>query len=59
MEMKLPGRRKRGKPRRRWLDRVRGDIKDDGLSVEEVYNRPCCMEAYVIVYQPYMKVGII
>ena len=44
---------------RRWLDRVRDDIKDDGLSVEEIYDRPCCMEAYVIVYQPYMKVGII
>ena len=26
-EMKVQGRRKRGWPKRRWLDRARGDIK--------------------------------
>ena len=26
MEMKIHGRRKRGSPKRRWLDRVRDDI---------------------------------
>ena len=37
-EMKVEGRRKRGRPKRRWLDRVRGDIK--GVSVgEEVFDR--------------------
>ena len=32
MVMKVQGRRKRGRPKRRWLDRVRGDIKEKGLS---------------------------
>ena len=32
-------RRERGRPKRRWLDRVRDDIKEKGLSVEEMYDR--------------------
>ena len=36
MEMKVQGRRKRGGPKRRWLDRVRDDIKEKGLTAEEV-----------------------
>ena len=35
MEMKVQGRRKRRRPKRRWLDRVRGDIKEKGLSGRE------------------------
>ena len=35
--MEVQGRRKRGRPERRWLDRMRGDIEDSGLSREEVY----------------------
>ena len=27
IEMKVHGRRKRGRPKRRWLDKVDGDIK--------------------------------
>ena len=37
MEMKAQRRRKRGRPKRRWLDRVRDAIKEKGLSEEEVY----------------------
>ena len=29
---KVQGRQKRGRPKRRWLDRVRCDIKEKGLS---------------------------
>ena len=40
MEMKVHGRRKRGRPsKRRWLDKVRDDIKEKGLSADEVYDR--------------------
>ena len=39
MEMKVQGRRKRGRPKRRWLDKVKDDIKEKGLSAEEVYDR--------------------
>ena len=37
--MKVQGRRKRGRPKRRWLDEVQGHIKEKGLSADEVYNR--------------------
>ena len=39
IEMKVQGRRKRGRPKRRWLDKVRDDIKEKGLSADEVYDR--------------------
>ena len=39
MEMKVQGRRKKGRPKRRWLDKVKDDIKEKGLSADEVYDR--------------------
>ena len=39
MEMKVQGRRKRGRPKRRWLDKVKDGTKENGLSGEEVYDR--------------------
>ena len=39
MEMKVQGRRKRGRPKRRWLDNVRDNMKENGLSGEELYDR--------------------
>ena len=36
--MEVQGRRMSGRPKRRWLDRVRDDIKVKGLSGEEVYD---------------------
>ena len=29
--MKVQGRRKRGRPKRRWMDKVKDDIKEKGL----------------------------
>ena len=29
----------RGRPKRRWLDKVKDDIKEKGLSVDDVYDR--------------------
>ena len=31
MEVKVQGRRKRGRPKGRWLDKVKDDIKEKGL----------------------------
>ena len=39
MVMKVQGRRKRGRPKRRWLDKVKDDIKEKGLSAYGVYDR--------------------
>ena len=39
MEMNVQGRRKRGRPKRRLLDKVKDDIKEKGLSVDEVHDR--------------------
>ena len=39
MGMDVQGRRKRRRPKGRWLDRVRGDIKEKGLSAAKVYDR--------------------
>ena len=39
MVMKVQGRRKRGRPKRRWLDKVKDAIKEKGLSADEVYDR--------------------
>ena len=36
MEMKVEGRRKRGRSKRRWLYKLKDDIKDKGLSADEV-----------------------
>ena len=39
MKVGLQGRRKRGRPKRRWLDKIKDDIKEKGLSADEVYDR--------------------
>ena len=39
MVMKVQGRRKRGKPKRRWFDKVKDNIKEKGLSADDVYDR--------------------
>ena len=39
MVTKVQGRRKRGRPKRRWLDKVKDDIKEKGLSSDDVYDR--------------------
>ena len=39
MEIKVQGRRKRRRPTRRWLDKVKDDIKENRLSADEVYDR--------------------
>ena len=35
----LQGRRKRERPKKRWFVKVKDDIKEKGLSADEVYDR--------------------
>ena len=37
--MKVQRRRRRGRPKRIWLDKVKDDIKGKGLSADDVYDR--------------------
>ena len=39
IEMKVHGRKNRGRPKRRWLDKVDDDIKERRLSADQVYGR--------------------
>ena len=47
--MKVQGRRKRGRPKRRWLDKVKDDINEKGLSADDVYDHATGgrMSAYI------------
>ena len=39
MVIKVQGSRKRRRPKRRWMDKVKDDIKAKGLSADDVYDR--------------------
>ena len=39
LEMEVPGRRKSGRPRKRWLDGVRENMESVGVVEEDVVNR--------------------
>jgi len=39
LEMELPGRRQRGRPKRRYMDAVREDMQIVGIRVEDAENR--------------------
>ena len=53
-EMKVQGRRKRGRPKRRWLDKVKDDIKEKGLmKCTTVLHGDVCS-----VHRPHLKLGI-
>ena len=59
MVMKVQGGRKRGRPNRIWLEKVKGDIKEKEPSADDVYDRAAWrVETYVIVRRPNIKVGI-
>ena len=39
MEMKVQGRRERERPKIKWLDKLKDDIKENGVLADEVYDR--------------------
>ena len=39
MVMRVQGRRKRGRHKIRWFDKLKDDIKETGESVDDVYDR--------------------
>ena len=53
--MEVQGIRRRGRPKTRWLDSVRDDIRDNGLSGEEVYLHTV---GYIDTHRRHIKVGL-
>ena len=39
MGIEVQGSRRRGRPKKRWMDCVKDDLREKGLSGEEVYDR--------------------
>ena len=39
MGIEVQGSRRRGRPKKRWVDYVKGDLRENGLSGEVVYDR--------------------
>ena len=50
MGMEVPGKRRRGRPKRRWLDNINNDLSERELSGEEAQYR-------VSKHRPHIKVG--
>ena len=56
--MEVQRRRKRGRPKRRWLDKVKDDIKEQRLSVDDVYDRATWRRMSWYSHRPHIKMGI-
>ena len=47
MVMEVPGKRRRGRPKRRWLDNIKNDLSERELSEEASHK----------THRPHIKVG--
>ena len=56
MGMEVPGKRRRGRPKRRWLDSTRNDLSERGLSEEDAQDRPRWRRLTRHI-DPHIKVG--
>ena len=45
MGIEVQGSRNRGRPKKRWADSVKDDLREKGLSGEELYDRADCSHA--------------
>ena len=51
------GERRRGRPKRRWVDSIRNDLSERELSGEDAQDRVAYMEASNKKHRPCIKVG--
>ena len=58
MEMKIQEGRKRGRPKRRWLDKAKDDIKEKGPSADELYDSATWRRMSSYMYRPHIKLVI-
>ena len=57
MAMEVPGKRRRGRPKRRWLDSIGNDWSERELSREDAQDRARYVEASHKTHRPHMTVG--
>ena len=57
MGMEVPGKRRRERPKRRWLDIIRNDLSERELSGEDAQYWHRMMEASHMTNIPHIKVG--
>ena len=57
MEMEVPGGRGRGRPKQRWMDNVREDMRNKQLSEDEVHDRAGWRRT-VRNIDPHIEVGL-
>ena len=53
--MEVPGKRRRGRPKRRWLDNIKNDLSERELSGEEAQHR--VQWRRLETHQPHIEVG--
>ena len=56
MVMEVPGKRRRGRPKRRWLDNIKNDLSERELSGEEAQDR-IQWRRLIRIIDPQVKVG--
>ena len=54
--MEVPGKRRRGKPKRRWLDNIRNDLSEREMSEKEAQDR-VTWRRLIRHINPQIKVG--
>ena len=55
MAMEVPGKRRRGRPKRRWMDTIGNDLSEKELSREDTQDRAKWRS--LMTHRPHIKVG--
>ena len=57
MVMEVPGKRRRGRPKRRWLDNIRNNLSERELAGEDGQDRAKWRRLIIKTRRPHIKVG--
>ena len=57
MGMEVPGKGRRGRPKREWLNSIRNDLSERELSEEDAQDRPRWRRLTIKTHRPHIQVG--